>query len=170
MSTTLYTASAPLFVRILGNLDGWLEKAQAHADAKKFDSANFLSSRLAPDMLTFTKQVQIACDTAKLCVARIAGVEAPAFEDHESTLAQLRERVGKTVAFIRSVPEDKITGAADRSVTLPRRDAPITLSAQAYLERFALPNFFFHVTTTYALLRHNGVPLGKQDFLGALQD
>lgn len=170
MPTTLYTASAPLFVRILGNLDGWLEKAQAHADAKKFDSANFLSSRLAPDMLVFSKQVQMTCDSAKLCIARISGTESPSFDDNESTLAQLRERVGKTLDFIRSVPAAKFVGADDRSVTLPRRDAPITLTAQAYLERFALPNFFFHATTTYALLRHNGVPLGKLDFLGALQD
>lgn len=170
MSVTLYSAAVPTFVRMLGNLDGWLEKARAHAEAKKFDPAVFLTTRLAPDMLAFPQQVQIACDTAKLCVARLTGVESPAFADTESTFDELRHRVAKTLDFVRSVPADRFEGADEREVTMPRRDGPITLSGQAYLERFALPNFYFHATTTYALLRHNGVPLGKMDFLGAVKD
>ena len=170
MSITLYTATVPTFVRILGNLAAWLEKAEAHAAEKKFDPAVFMASRLAPDMLPFAKQAQIACDTAKFCVARVAGIDSPAFADSETTLGELLERVRKTVDFVCSVPADKIVGGEERPVTIPRRDAPVTLSAQAYVERFALPNFYFHATTTYALLRHNGVALGKGDFLGALQD
>ncbi len=170
MSITLDSVSAPTFIRMLGNLDTWLEKAQAHADVRKFDSVVFLSSRLAPDMLSFSKQVQIACDTAKFCVARLAGVESPSFPDTEATLGELRERVAKTIEFVRSVPADKLVGADERQVTMPRRDGTITLTGQAYVERFALPNFYFHATTTYALLRHNGVPLGKMDFLGAVTE
>ncbi len=169
MSITLYTASVPVFVRMLGNLSNWLEKAEAHAEARTFDPQVLMTARLAPDMLPLSKQVQIACDTAKFCAARLAGVESPVFEDSEATLAELRARTAKTIDWVRSVPAESIAGSEDRDVTVPRRGGAITMKGRAYLEGFALPNFYFHATTTYALLRHNGVPLGKMDFLGALQ-
>jgi len=169
MSITMYSASVPIFVRMLENCSHWLEKAEAHAQTKKFDSVVYLSTRLAPDMLPFTNQIQMACDGAKFGVARLAGVEAPKFDDTEATLAELRERVRATSAFITSVPADRLEGTEDKDVTIPRRAGPLTLKGEAYLKHFVLPNFFFHITTTYALLRHNGVELGKMDFLGAVQ-
>ena len=168
MSITMHSASVPIFVRMLSNIDTWFDKAEAHAAAKKFDTAVYLSARLAPDMLVFTKQVQIACDTVKFCVARLAGVEGPKFEDTETTLAELRERIKATIAYAKSVPAAQIDGSEERDIALPRRDgSPIVMKGEAYLKHFALPNFFFHVTMTYALLRHNGVELGKMEYLGA---
>jgi uncharacterized protein len=167
MSITLHSASVPIFTRMLGNLLTWLDKAEAHAVAKKFEPSVFLSTRLAPDMLPFTAQIQIACDAAKFCVARIAGVEAPKFEDKEASFAELRERIRKTIDFVASVPAAQIDGKEDTEVTIQRRAGPVTWKAEAYLKANVLPNFFFHLTTTYALLRHNGVDLGKSDFLGA---
>ena len=111
------------------------------------------------------RQIQIACDAAKFGVARLAGVEAPKFEDNESNFAELRERIGKTLDYVKSVPAAQIDGSEDRDVTVPRRDGPMVIKGEPYLKHFVLPNFFFHVTTAYALLRHNGVELGKQDFL-----
>jgi hypothetical protein len=139
-----------------------------HAHQKSFEPSVYLTARLAPDMLALPTQIQIACDTAKYCVARLAGVEAPAFADDEKTLDELRQRVKKTVDYVQSVPASKIDGSDAREVTVPRRSGAITMSGESYLKHFALPNFFFHVTTTYALLRHNGVELGKLDYLGAL--
>jgi uncharacterized protein len=169
MSLSMHSASAPVFVRMLGNLTQWLDKAEAHAAAKKFSPEVLLAARLAPDMLPLSKQVQIACDTAKFCLARLAGVEAPKFDDDEATLAELRARVRKTVDFVQSVPAAQVAGSEARDITVPRRDGAIVLKGETYLKHYALPNFFFHVTTTYALLRHNGVELGKGDYLGALQ-
>jgi uncharacterized protein len=169
MSITMYSASTPVFVRMLTNLGTWLDKAEAHATAKKFEPSVYLGARFAPDMLPFTKQIQIACDMAKFGIARLAGVDAPKFDDTEASLAELRERVRATVDFIKSVPAAKIDGTDDKDVTIPRRDGTMTLKGEAYLKHFVLPNFFFHMTTTYALLRHNGVELGKIDFLGAMQ-
>ena len=168
MSISMHSASAPVFTRMLNNLLRWLDKAEAHAAAKKFDAGVLLAARLAPDMLAFTKQVQIASDTAKFCMARLAGVDAPKFDDNEASLADLRARIRTTIAFVESVPASKVDGSETREVTIPRRDGPITMTGEAYLTRYALPNFFFHVTTAYALLRHNGVDLGKPDYLGAL--
>ena len=169
MSLSMHSASAPVFTRMLNNLLRWLDKAEAHAAAKKFDAGVLLAARLAPDMLAFTKQVQIATDTAKFCMARLAGVDAPKFDDNEASLADLRARIRTTIAFVESVPGSKVDGSETREVTIPRRDGPITMTGEAYLTRYALPNFFFHVTTAYALLRHNGVELGKPDYLGLLQ-
>ena len=169
MSISMHSASAPVFTRMLNNLLRWLDKAEAHAAAKKFDAGVLLAARLAPDMLAFTKQVQIATDTAKFCMARLAGVDAPKFDDNEASLADLRARIRTTIAFVESVPASKVDGSETREVTIPRRDGPITMTGEAYLTRYALPNFFFHVTTAYALLRHNGVELGKPDYLGLLQ-
>jgi hypothetical protein len=166
MSITMHSASAPIFVTTLNNLTVWLDKAEAHAAAKKFDPAVLLAARLAPDMLPFTTQVQICCDTAKFLIARLAGVDGPKFDDSEKTVADLRARIDATVAFIKSVPADSVNGTEDKDVTLPRRTGPIVMKGEAYLKHFALPNFFFHATIAYALLRHNGVEIGKMDFLG----
>ncbi len=168
MSISMHSASVPVFVRMFGNLSLWLDKAEAHATAKKFDPQVYLTARLAPDMLPFPKQIQIACDAAKFGVARLAGVEAPKFDDTEASLAELRVRIQKTVEFVRSVPASQIDGTEAKDVVVPRRDGSITLKGEFYLKHFVMPNFYFHVTTVYALLRHCGVDLGKSDYLGAL--
>ena len=167
MSITMHSASVPVFARMLGHIGHWLDKAEAHAAAKKFDSSVYLAARLAPDMLPFTRQIQIACDAAKFAVARLAGVEAPKFEDNEANFADLRERIRKTIDYVQSVPASKIDGTEDKDVTVPRRDGSLTVKGEVYLKAMAMPNFYFHVTMTYALLRHNGVDVGKIDYLGA---
>jgi hypothetical protein len=167
MSITLHSASVPIFTRMLGNLLTWFDKAEAYAAAKKFEPGVLLTTRLAPDMLSFTTQIQIACDTAKFGVSRIAGVDAPKFDDKEATFAELRERVRKTIDFVASVPAAQLDGKEEAELIVPRRSGPVTWKAEAYLKNHVLPNFFFHLTTAYALLRHNGVDLGKSDFLGA---
>jgi hypothetical protein len=167
MPLTMHSASVPIFVRMLGNIETWLDKAQAHAEAKKFDPSVYLAARLAPDMLPFTRQIQIASDNAKGCVARLAGVEIPKYEDNEATIDELRQRIRKTIDFMKSVPAEKFEGADARDIEVPRRAGePLRFKGEAYLKHFALPNFFFHVTTAYALLRHYGVDLGKADYLG----
>lgn len=166
-SITMHSASAPIFVSMLENLNTWLDKAESHAQAKKFDASVYLVARLAPDMLPFTNQIQIACDGAKFAIARLAGVDAPKFDDTETSLADLRERVRATIEFIASVPAARLDGTEAKDVTIPRRAGPMVMKGEAYLKHYALPNFFFHVTTAYALLRHNGVELSKLDYLGA---
>ena len=166
MAVSMHSASVPIFTRMLGNVTAWLDRAEAHALAKKFDPGVYLQARLAPDMLPFVQQIQIACDAAKFGVARLSGREAPKFADEEKTLAELRDRIRKTLDYIASVPAAAIDGTEDKDVVVPRRDGSMTLKGEAYLKHFVLPNFFFHVTTTYALLRHWGVELGKADFLG----
>ena len=168
MTINMHTASVPIFARMLGNLATWLDKAEAHAVEKKFDPKVFLETRLAIDMLPLPAQIQIACDGAKFCVARLAGVEAPPFADDEKSLADLRQRVMKTIDYVQSVPAEKIVGSDMKEISVPRRAGPFLMTGEAYLKHFALPNFFFHVTTTYALLRQNGVVLGKADYLGEL--
>ena len=166
MTISMYQASVPRFVNILGNLSGILDKAQAHADARKIDGAVLTSDRLFPDMLPMVKQVQIACDTAKGLVARLAGMEIPAYEDNEVTLADLKARIAKTIAFIQSVPADKIDGTEDKDIVTKRGDKETRYKGLQFLLGHAVPNFYFHVTTTYNILRHNGVEIGKRDFLG----
>ena len=168
MTISMHSASVPVFTRMLGHLVLWMDKAEAHAQAKKFDPSVYLVARLAPDMLPFIKQIQIACDAAKFGGARPGGVEAPRFDDNEASVADLRERIRKTLEFVRSVPADAIDGSEAKDITVPRRDGNITMKGEAYLKNYVLPNFFFHVTTAYALLRHNGVELGKGDYLGSL--
>jgi len=162
----MHTASVPVFVRMLNNLLTWLDKAQAHAEARKFDTANYLGLRLAPDMLPFTRQIQIASDAAKGCVARLAGVDVPKWDDTEASLDDLRARVRKTMDYVQSIPADKIDGSEAREVVLQMRAGEIRFSGENYLRHYALPNFYFHLTTAYALLRHAGVEIGKTDFLG----
>jgi len=166
MAMSMYGASVPVFQHMLRNLVHILDRGEASAQARGFDPAALTTYRLAPDMLPFTRQVLIACDAAKLCVARISGVEAPKFDDKEATFPELKERINKTLAYLETVPASAIDGKEDKEITFQvGRDKTRTLSAQAYLTTWALPNFFFHVTTTYAILRHNGVDLGKADYL-----
>jgi hypothetical protein len=166
MAISMYSASAPVFVRMLRNMLSWLDRAQEHAQARKFDPNNYLAMRLAPDMLPFVRQVQIASDNAKGPVARLAGIEVPKFEDNEASLDELRERLRKTIDFIESVPAQQIDGSEGREIVLPLRSGEMRFDGESYLKHFALPNFYFHATTAYALLRHGGVELGKADFLG----
>jgi len=165
MSLSMHSASVPLFVRQFNAMLMWLDKAQAHAEARKFDSANYLGLRLAPDMLPFTKQIQIACDIAKGCAARLAGQEIPKWDDTEASLDDLRARIRKTIDYVQSVPAAAFEGSEEREVVLTMRSGEVRYSGQDYLRHFVLPNVFFHATTTYALLRHAGVELGKRDFL-----
>lgn len=164
---SMHAASVPPFAKMLDNMLAWLEAAKAHAEARKFPADNYLTLRLAPDMLPFTKQIQIASDAAKGCVARLAGQEIPKYEDNEATLDELAERLRKTRDFVLSVPASAFEGSESREISIPRRVGdPLKFDGLNYLRHFAQPNFYFHATTTYALLRHAGVPLGKSDFLG----
>lgn len=162
----MYQACVPVFVRSLGNLRALLLKAQAHAEARKFDSAVLVAARLAPDMYPLARQVQIATDTAKGCGARLAGLEPPSYADTEQTLPELIERINKTLGYLQTLSAAQIDGSEARAITLPLRSGAMHFDGQSYLLNFALPNFFFHVTTSYALLRHNGVEIGKMDYLG----
>jgi uncharacterized protein len=166
MTISMYQASVPRFVNILGNLSNILDKAQAHADAKKLDPATLPTYRLFPDMLPMTTQVQIACDAAKGVVARLAGLEIPAYEDNEKTLADLKARIAKTVAFIQTVKPGQIDGTEDKEIVIKRGDKETRYKGMQFLLGHALPNFYFHVTTTYNILRHNGIEIGKRDYLG----
>jgi len=162
---SLYQASVPNFIRGLNNLERWFDKAEAHASAKKFDTAVYLSLRLAPDQLPFVKQVQIACDTAKNGSARITGKQAPPFADNETSVAELRARIRNTVAWLGTLSEQDFVGAETRKVAVPGAQGKVATGQDSLFEH-ALPNFYFHLTTSYAILRHNGVDLGKSDFLG----
>lgn len=166
MSISMSSASLPTFLTALTNLSHILAKAQAHAEAKKFDPIVLTQYRLAPDMFPLTKQVLIACDAAKLCVARLSGREAPVFADSEVTLLDLIARVHKTVDWIKTVPPSSLDGTELKSITFPvGKDKTRTMMGEDYLKHWAVPNVFFHVTTTYAILRHNGVDIGKADYL-----
>lgn len=167
MAFTTYDASVPVFRQMLGSLSALLEKAEAHAKANGMDVTELLEARLAPDMFTFTRQIQIACDHAKGCVARLAGVELPKFDDTEKTVAELQERIRKTLDFVNGVSREQFAGAEDRDIKLVFPWATYDFKGSRYLTYWALPNFFFHATTAYDLLRHKGVAIGKADFLGA---
>jgi hypothetical protein len=166
MTISMYQASVPVFIRMLGNLKALLEKGAAHAEAKKFDGTVLADSRLFPDMFPLARQVQIATDGVKGGAARLAGIEPPKFEDNERTLAELVARVDKTIAFLQTLKAEQIDGSETRAITLQMRSGPRHFEGLGYLLNFVLPNFYFHVTTTYNLLRHNGVEIGKPDFLG----
>jgi len=167
MSFSMYAASAPVFVRMLGNTVEWLTAAKAHAEVKKFDTAVYLGLRLAPDMLPLSRQIQIASDAAKSCMARLAGQPVPSWEDKEATLDELIERLTRTRDYVAGFAPEALEGSEDRSIEVPRRQGdPLRFKGEDFLRFYALPNFYFHTTTTYALLRHAGVNLGKADFLG----
>lgn len=166
MSITMSSACLPVCTSMLTNLSHFLDKAQEFVDAKKCDPAALTQYRLAPDMLPFTRQVQIACDATKNGVARLSGVEAPKFEDVEVTLSDLKARIRKTLDYLATVPPAKLDGTEAKDITFPvGKDATRTMSGEAYLKHNMLPNLYFHVTTAYAILRHNGVDLGKRNFL-----
>ena len=166
MSLSLYQASVPQFVRMFGNLSTILDKAAAYAEAKKIDPSVLLNARLAPDMHPLTRQVQIASDAIKGCAARLAGVDVPSFADTESSFAELQARIAKTLDFIKSLTPEQIDSGASREIVLKFPGAEMKFSAPDYLLHFVLPNFYFHVTTAYAILRHNGLDVGKMDYLG----
>ena len=162
----MYQASTPCFARMLRNLSSIIDKAEAHCAAKKIEPAALTGARLFPDMFAFTRQVQIACDTAKGAVARLAGAEIPKHEDTEQTFAELKARIAKTLDFIESVPAAKIDGSEEREVVLQMRSGERRFKGMQYLLGHAYPNLYFHVTTAYNILRHNGVELGKADYIG----
>ncbi len=166
MTISMYQASIPTFVRVLNNLAAILEKAAAHVEAKKIDPAALIQSRLYPDMFPLVKQVQIAADSAKGGAARLAQTEAPAFEDNENSFPELVARLRKTVSYLETLKPAQIDGSEDRTVTWQTRSSSKSMQALPYLLHHVLPNLYFHATTAYDILRHNGVELGKQDFLG----
>ncbi|MGE0371118.1 MAG: DUF1993 family protein [Gammaproteobacteria bacterium] len=166
MAISMYQACVPPLTRTLNNLGGLLEKAAAHAEARKIDPAVLIGSRLYPDMFPLARQVQIASDNAKGCAARLAGLDPPRYEDTETTFPELTARLRKTVDFLATVRPEQIDGSEERTITLVMRHGTLTFPGQTYLLNYALPNVYFHATTAYAILRHNGVEVGKQDFLG----
>lgn len=165
MSISMSSASLPVFRTMLSNLSHFLDKAQAFVDLKKCDPVALTQFRLAPDMLPFARQILIACDAAKNGAARIAGLEPPRFEDNEQTIADLKARIQKTLDFLATIRPDQIDGTEDKDITFPVGKESRTMKGEAYLKHWVLPNMFFHVTTAYAILRHNGVDLGKRDYL-----
>ena len=167
MAFTMSRASLPVFEIGLSALAANLDKAAAFAAAKKIDAAVLINMRLAPDMFPLTRQVQIASDQAKNGSARLAGVEAPKFEDNETTLDQLKARIAKTVAYLKTLDTRQIDGAADREITFPIGPNKGQMRGDDYLNHFVLPNFYFHIAAAYMILRHSGVEVGKRDFLGA---
>ena len=165
MKISVHAMSVDLLANTLANLSHLLDKGHAHALARKFDPAVLIAARLAPDMFPLPRQIQIACDVAKFGVARLAGVEAPKFEDKEQTIEELRARIARTIDFIKGVPASALEGSEDRTIKVPGRDRTLEFKGLDYLSRFVIPNVFFHVSIAYAILRHNGVDVGKNDFL-----
>jgi hypothetical protein len=161
----LYNASVPVFSQMLSALGGIIDKTVAHADAKKIDQAVYAGARLYPDMFPFSRQIGVATDFAKGASARLAGVEVPKFEDTEVTLADLKARLQKTIDFIATLKPEQFEGAETRDITIQLRAGPTVFKGQPYLLHYAMPNFYFHTTTAYAILRHNGIEIGKPDFI-----
>ena len=168
MPLSMYQASVPVFVRMLENLSAILKKAEAHAETKKVEPSVFINLRLAPDMFPLSRQIQIASDAAKGCAARLAGLEVPSFSDTETSFAELQARIAKTIAFVKMVPADKIDGSEQRSINLKAGNRELNFTGQVYLLNFSLPNLYFHISIAYAILRNNGVDIGKMDYLGGL--
>jgi uncharacterized protein len=166
---SLHASSVPVFVQMLDALSAILAKAEAHADTKKIPHEVMLGLRLAPDMFALSRQVQVACDFAKNTAGRLAAVELPRFPDEEKTFAELHERIAKTKAFVTGLPAAAFEGADGRMIVFPMRGKPHEMRGDAYLTTFALPNFYFHLTAAYAILRANGVDLGKGDYMGKVE-
>jgi hypothetical protein len=166
MSITVHQASVEVFVRTLGNMKAVLNKGEAFAATKKIDPAVLVNSRLAADMLPLSAQVQIATDGAKGCIARLAGIDIPSYADTETTFAELYERLDKTIAFIKGVTPAQLEGSETREIVMKFPGREMTFTGTSFLFGFSIPNVYFHVTTAYAILRHNGVDIGKMDFLG----
>ncbi|NNM61447.1 MAG: DUF1993 domain-containing protein [Steroidobacteraceae bacterium] len=169
MSLSLFDMSVPVMIHALSNLSTLLDKAAEHAEAKKIEPLVFTQARLFPDMLPLSRQVQIACDGAKGAAARLAAVEVPKHEDTEKTIAELKARIAKTVEFLQSVKREQFDGAENREIVLTFPTRTLKFTGLSYLNLYALPNLYFHVTMTYALLREGGVEIGKRDFLGPIQ-
>jgi hypothetical protein len=167
MSHDLHPSVTQTAIRGLSALDAILDKAAAYAEAKKIDPAVLLGSRLAPDMFPLSRQIQIACDFGKSPIARLAGMEVPKFEDVETTIPEFKARIAKTLDFVRSVSADKLAGAADRQIEWKAGPNDMSMQGAAYFNNYVLPNFYFHLSMAYAILRHNGLEIGKRDFLGA---
>ena len=167
MQISMYEALVPTANRMLRNLSAILDKGAAFADAKKVDPAVLLNDRLAPDMFALTRQVQIACDMVKGAAARLSGNEIPKYDDNEASFADLKARVAKTLAFVNSIDAARFDKSEDRDILLQMRTGELRFKGLGYLRDFVLPNMYFHITTTYNILRHNGVELGKPDFIGA---
>ena len=166
MSLSMYQASIPVFIRVLNNLAAILEKAAAHADAHKIDPAVLLASRLFPDMFPMSRQVQLATDSAHSGAARLAGLDVPAYENNEASFPDLLARIRKTVAYLETLKPGQIDGTEDKTVSWQTRSSTKSMQGLPYLTNHVLPNLYFHVTTAYNILRHNGVELGKMDYLG----
>jgi hypothetical protein len=165
----MHQASLPVLIRGLTNLQAILGKAEAHAAARQIEQSVFTNARLAPDMLPLVRQIYIVSDTAKGCAARLAGVEPPKFEDVEQTFDELQSRLQKTIDYLKEFNAAQLDGSESRTITLKMRSGPIEFTGLSYLFGFVLPNFYFHITTAYGILRHNGVELGKLDYLGGMQ-
>jgi len=166
MSLTMHQISIPVFIRALNNLSTLLDKAVAHAEENKLDPDTLLTARLFEDMYPLTGQIQRASDAAKFGAARLSAIQPPSFADEETTFPQLQERIAKTIAFLDTVTPAQLDGSAEREIVIKLRGNETTFTGQAYLLTFALPNFLFHVTTAYDILRHKGVKIGKMDYLG----
>lgn len=166
MSLSMYDVSVPVFSRFLTSLSAILKKGAEYAAEKKIEDAVLTDARLYPDMFPLTRQVQIACDQVKGCAARLAGVEVPSWEDNEKTFEELQARVGKTLKFIEGIAPDQINGSEEKAIHLKLGPYELDFIGRDYLLTFTLPNLYFHTTTTYNILRHNGVPVGKKDFIG----
>jgi hypothetical protein len=164
----MYDHSIPVFAKMLGNLSAILAKAASHCEAKKIDPAALLGARLFPDMFPLARQVQIATDQAERGAARLAGLEVPKYEDSEKSFDDLKARIAKTVAFVNGVKPEQVANSAARDISLPIGPNTVTFKGEWYLKHFVLPNLYFHVTTAYDILRHNGVELGKRDFIGSV--
>jgi hypothetical protein len=166
MTLSMYQASLPRFINALNNLSAILDKAQAHVDAKKLDEATLTSFRLFPDMLPMARQILIATDTAKGLAARLAGVDIPVYDDTEKTLGELKARIAKTVAYLQTFRPEQIDGTENKEIVIKRGDKETRYTGMQFLLGHAVPNVYFHITTAYNILRHNGVEIGKRDYLG----
>ncbi len=166
MTISMYQVSLPIYVRQLNGLAGCLKKAQALYTEKKYDESALLGFRLFPDMFNFCKQVQVATDQAKAGAARLAGLEPPKYEDNEKSLADLIARVEKTIAFLNTIKPEQVDGSEDKTITLKMRDREVSFQGLQFLLNQSMPNFYFHTTTAYSIMRHHGVEIGKKDFKG----
>ena len=168
MTISMFQASVPNFINGLNNLSAILDKAASYAEAKKIDQSVLVNARLAPDMFPLSKQVQIATDIVKGGAARLASVEIPSFSDDEKTFAELKERIAKVIAFLQTIKSEQIDGSEEKDINLKVGGYELNFKGQGYLLNFVIPNFYFHITTTYSILRHNGLDSGKKDFLGSI--
>lgn len=167
MTISMYQSSVPVFIRQLTNLSNILTKAAAHSEAKKIDPTVLITSRLFPDMFPLSRQVQIACDSVKAGAARLAEIEIPSHEDTETTFAELQERIAKTIAFLQNIKAEQIDGKEELKISYTQRNRESNFIGQPYLLHYVMPNLYFHITAAYAILRHNGVEVGKKDYLGS---